>query len=214
MKISVSIACLIVTVALIGCTTEIPVTVEVEVTRIAEVTREVEATREVEVTRIVELVREVPSTAEAAVTRVVEVTREVPHALDLVDLCADYRYIFELGDRQRDYFTVALETARRSLPQGDPAIEFGETTLEQVDWQVRTAWYNSATICGPLPVPAGGLPRYEMRTLEGWGVCIDTLSIFNMVYEEPWEQFSQDFENAMFALLDGYVQYCDNDYLD
>ena len=218
-----SVAGLIVLMAIIGCTAEVPVTVEV--TKIAEVTREVEATREVEVTRlvevtrevevtrVVELVRDVLSTVEVEVTRVVEVTREVPK-FDLVDLCADYGYIFDLGDLQRNYFTVALKAARRSLPQGDAAIEFGEMNLELVDQQVRTAWLNSATICGPLPFLGDRRPRYEMKTLEGWGVCVDTLNVFNQAYQEPWEQLGQEFEDAMFALLDGFVEYCDNDFLE
>ena len=188
MKISVSVACLIIIVAVVGCTTEIPVTVEV--------TREVETTREVEVTRIV------------------EVTREAPGGLDLDDLCSDYEYIVELGDRQLDYMTVAIEAAKKSLPQGDAALEYGETRLEEVGWQVRTARHNSATICGPLSVSEAALPLYEMRTLEGWGVCMETLRVFNQVYGEPWEQLGQELEDAMFALLDGYAQYCDNDYLE
>ena len=188
MKSSVSVALLIALVAAFGCTTEVPVTVEVQVTRITEVTREV------------------------PVTRVVEVTREAQHTLGLLDLCSDYDYIVELGNRQRDYLTVALEVARMSLPSSHGAIEFGETNLERVNLQLRTAKNNSSRICGVRSVRLA--PLYEMKTLEGWGVCVETLRIFDLVYEEPWEQLGKKFEDSMFALLDGYSQYCDNEYLD
>lgn len=188
MKLSISVACLIIAVAVIGCTTEVPVTVEVEVTRTTEVTREV------------------------PVTRVVEVTREAQHTLGRLDLCSDYGYIVELGNRQLEYLTVALEVARRSLPSSHGAIEFGETNLERVHLQVRTAKNNSSAICGVRSVRLA--PLYEMKTLEGWGVCVETIRIFDLVYEEPWEQLGKEFEDSMFALLDGYSQYCDNEYLD
>lgn len=78
--------CLIVLCAAVACTTEVPVTIEVErpVTRVVretvevEATREVDVTREVPVTRIVEATRRIEVTRNVPVTREVDVTREVP----------------------------------------------------------------------------------------------------------------------------------------
>lgn len=72
--------------AAVACTTEVPVTIEVEkpVTRVVretvevEATREVDVTREVPVTRIVEATRRIEVTRNVPVTREVDVTREVP----------------------------------------------------------------------------------------------------------------------------------------
>lgn len=77
---------LIALLAAVACTTEVPVTIEVEkpVTRVlretveVEATREVDVTREVPVTRIVEATRRIEVTRNVPVTREVDVTREVP----------------------------------------------------------------------------------------------------------------------------------------
>ena len=236
--------------AAIACTTEVPVTVEVEkpVTRVVpetvrvEVTREVDATREVPVTREIEVTRQVTVTREVPVTRVVvetvqvpvtrtvQVTREVEVTREVVitrvepagpasltppkprQLCADYPFIIELGELQLDLYEAQAAVAERV------GSETRAVAKAAVDWftdRLATTRLNRFQVCGVQP-ELYGLEHREMQTFEGNAVCSNTLDLVRDVYalNPDWDNAPEDISDAWYDNLDGYVDYCDNDFLE
>ena len=202
--------CLVAVCALVACTTEVPVTVEVHLTREVEVTREIEVTREVEVTKEVKVIQEVVV---------------LPASLRFT-LCADYPYITELAQLQLGLFHVR---------DADPAISglfkkkktardwFNEGILraanllvpeeERFTNRIQTARDNQIEICGHDLEPIGTMQR-EMLSFEGVGVCTDTFGLIQgaVTLYPDWDNTPPEVTEAWSAMLDGYINYCDNDF--
>ena len=230
--------------AAVACTTEVPVTVEVEkpVTRVVpetvqvEVTREVDVTREVEVTRQVNVTREVPvtrvvvETVQVPVTRTVQVVREVEVTREVVitrvepagpasltppkprQLCADYPFIIELGELQLDLYEAQATVAERV---GSDTRAVAKAAVDWFTDRLATTRLNRFQVCGVQP-ELYGFKHREMQTFEGNAVCSDTLDLVHDVYalNPDWDNAPEDISDAWYDNLDGYVNYCDNDFLE
>ena len=230
--------------AAIACATEVPVTVEVEkpVTRVVpetvlvEATREVDVTREVEVTRQVTVTREVPvtrvvvETVQVPVTRTVQVTREVEVTREVVitrvepagpasltppkprQLCADYPFIIELGELQLDLYEAQAAVAERV---GSDTRAVAKAAVDWFTDRLATTRLNRFQVCGVQP-ELYGLEHREMQTFEGNAVCSNTLDLVRDVYalNPDWDNAPEDISDAWYDNLDGYVNYCDNDFLE
>lgn len=205
--------CLIALCAAVACTTEVLVTSEVEVTR------------EVAVTRVVVVTREV------AVTREVEVTREVKidAAPEPEELCSDYPFMYRLGALQRSIFDSHLEVGRREIPSHESVANM-QVNRDRLDSTLQSALVNQIQICGVQPQPFQLMPRgtffsfsgqpperqREMQTFEGESVCSDTLKLVQIVLNSSgnFDGLPSEIKDALRNTLQGYVDFCDNDFLE
>ena len=196
---------------IVDVTTEVEVTREVPVTRQVPVTRVVEAVREVPVTRVVEKVLEVevPVTRTVQVTRVIETERPVPN-----DLCSDYPYMIKVVETERHYWKTLEVISSRTLSEGAPRLVKAEDDLAWIDARLAKMRANYQTVCNPMN-SARESAEYEMKTHEGWSVCVmvkDRAS--SLILDEDWDVFWPSIKDSAWEMLDAYVDYCDNDFLD
>lgn len=185
--------------AAVACTTQVPVTMEVEVTREVVVTREVEVTREV----------------------------QVDSAPEPPELCSDYPYITRLGELQLAIYDSHLEVGRREIPS-DESVGDMRTLRDQLASGLQSSLINRIQICGVQPEPIGLIARdagsgfgrdpiqREMQTFEGTSVCSDTLFLIRTVYRSSGglEDTPREITNAVTSGILGYVDFCDNDFLE
>lgn len=210
----VPLAGLVLACAVAACTTEVPVTREVEATRIVVQTVEVPVTREVEATRIVERTVEAPVTreVEVAVTREVEVTRVSPPPMP-DGLCSDYPYMLLLGEAERDYHQWWYDTF---FGTGSEVETESIRDLKDIETQLINARANQSEICGS---PGGSVTsdRWEMHSWEGWATCESVFSEVEYWYrfsDDEWNDLALDLRIAINGMFNRYAAYCDNSLLD
>ena len=230
------IVCLIALCAAAACTTEVPVTVEVEVTSIVRETVEVEATREVEVTREVDVTREVEVTREIPVTREVDVTREVPVTREVeatreIEVTREVEITRVIEVTRQVPVTRTVEVNRPPMPrelcsdypyilalgelQRDYSISVADHEFRAlIEDQLRDTRSHQSSICGSVRQTPS--IKYEMKTWEGWGICSETLGVAQYVLSGPveYEDLSAAVQDTVWNLLVGYDDYCENSYLE
>ena len=214
----------------IEVTRNLPVTREVDVTREVPVTREIEVTRQVTVTREVTVTRIVVETVQVPVTRTVPVTREVEVTREVVitrlqpaepatvtppnprELCADYPFIIELGNLQSEIYEAQATVAERATSGNS---ELARNAANWFSNRLRTTRLNQFRVCGVQPVPFGWELR-EMQTFEGNAVCSETFDLVRDVFSlaPNWDNAPTEIREAWYDAMDGYVNYCDNDFLE
>ena len=192
-------ASLIALFAAVACTTEVLVTMEVEVTREVVVTREVEVTRQV----------------------------EVDAAPEPTELCSDYPYITRLGELQLAIYDSHLAVGRREIPS-DESVGHMRILRDRLATGLQSSLVNRIQICGVQPEPIGLIARdagsgfgrdpiqREMQTFEGTSVCSETLFLIRTVYRSSGglEDTPREIINAVSSAILGYVDFCDNDFLE
>ena len=201
----------LVALAAVACATEVPVTTEVEVTREVVATREIEATREVVVTREVEVTREVM----------------IKSAPEPDELCSDYPFMTRLGALQRSVLDSYLEVGRREIPAHE-AVRRMQVNRDRLDSALQSSLVNRIQICGVQPQPAQLMPRgtffvggaperqREMQTFEGESVCSDTIRHIRIILNSSgtFDGLPPEIRDAIRNALSGYVDFCDNDFLE
>ena len=214
----------------IEVTRNVPVTREVNVTREVPVTREVEVTRQVTVNREVPVTRVVVETVQVPVTRTVQVTLEVEVTREVVitrlqpaepttvtppnprELCADYPFIIALGNLQSEIYEAQATVAERATSGNS---EIARNAANWFSNRLRTTRLNQFQVCGVQPVPFGWELR-EMQTFEGNAVCSETFDLVRDVFSlaPNWDNAPTEIREAWYDAMDGYVNYCDNDFLE
>lgn len=174
-------------VALLAILPAIACTAEVLVT--VEVTREVEVTLEVEVTREIEV--------QAA-------PRPRP-------ICSDYPYMLALGELQLGYFDASAAVAARAV---SGAIQESLAARDRFADIIATSRLNQVRICGGDFEPFGVTQR-DMDSFEGATVCTSTLVLLADVFSlnPNWDNAPPEVSEAWSTMMDGYVNYCDNDFV-
>lgn len=233
---SVVVGVMAVLCAALACTTEVPVTVEVEVTKVVIETVEVEATREVEVTREVPVTLEVEVTREVPITREVEATREIPVTREVeatreVEVTRQVEVTKVIEVTRQVPVTRTVEVSRPPMPRDlcsdyPYILQLGELQRDHfiamadreskviVESQLDDARLHQSQICGPgFRLSA---TNYEMKTWEGWGICYETLSFARSVLNDDvaYADLTPAVQDSVLELLVGYNDYCDNAYLE
>ena len=155
----------------------------------------VEVTREVEVTRDVEVTREV----------------EVNTAPRPLPICSDYPYMLALGELQLGYHNANFVVAERAI---SGAIQLTKAARDWFADRIATSRRNQTLICGGDFEPYGVTQR-EMNSFEGSTVCTETLVLLDDVYtiNPDWDNTPPEVSEAWSAMLDGYINFCDNDFV-
>ena len=159
--------------------------------------------------------REVPVTAIVETTKVVEVVSiegEMPS-----DLCGDYLYMVPLGELQLAYYESQAAAIERGNPAEVAQLASLKAATSNFANQVMLMGQNRFQVCGiSAEFEVIGPSKSGMRTLEGISICEGTLRLLENIRRiaDGWDDLEPEVQDSVGGLVDGYVNYCDSEFLD
>ena len=132
------------------------------------------------------------------------------------DLCSDYPNIIQLGNLQLAYYQALEQAGQSGELLRSPLFDGLKADANWFEEQMLETNLNSFEICG-IDFELWGQGQREMRSFEGIAVCSDTLFLIernSRATGREFESLSPEIQEAMGGLMFGYVDYCDNDFLE